>query len=182
MEAWQAALRKQFGLEQKFKLENVGGHAVFSDFQVTNPQSKQTYRVAISWSGPWRQFLLVSGATRIAELRDQDHRRRRLEQTFPEGIRSARFDKLLRVPLCGYQREGAMFAARAGRCRLPVVMGLPGSRWFVVTSGLARASSDFPFPARKSSTAHEETSRLCCRDIENDLKPGESHSSVPATS
>ncbi|MEA2542803.1 MAG: hypothetical protein QOH35_4169, partial [Acidobacteriaceae bacterium] len=42
LEAWQAALRKQFGLEQKFKLENVGDHAVFSDFQVTNPQSKQT--------------------------------------------------------------------------------------------------------------------------------------------
>jgi hypothetical protein len=40
----------------------------------------------------------------VAELRDQDHRRRRLEQTFPEGIRSARFDQLLRVPLYGYQR------------------------------------------------------------------------------
>ena len=66
--------------------------------------------------------------------------------------------------------------------RLPVVMGLPGSRLFVVTSRLARAISDFPFPARKSSTAHEEPSRLCCRDIENDLKPGESHSSVPASS
>jgi hypothetical protein len=51
LEAWQAALRKQFGLEQKFKLENVGDHAVFSDFQVTNPQSKQTYRVVIRGGG-----------------------------------------------------------------------------------------------------------------------------------
>ena len=47
MEAWQAALRKQFGVEQKFNLENVGDHAIFSRFQVTNPQSKQTYRVLI---------------------------------------------------------------------------------------------------------------------------------------
>jgi superfamily II DNA or RNA helicase len=228
LEAWQAALRKQFGLEQKFKLENVGGHAVFSDFQVTNPQSKQTYRVAIRGGGlgdnfcscpdfatntlgtckhieftlaklrrraatkaalregfrpDYSEVYLRYGARRevrlrlaeerpagldrlvadffdaggvlrpeafarfehflsasekidpdlrcqedvlgfVAELRDQDHRRRRLEQTFPEGIRSARFDKLLRVPLYEYQREGAMFAARAGRCLIGDEMGL----------------------------------------------------------
>jgi len=35
------------GWSKKFRLENVGDHAVFSDFQVTNPQSKQTYRVVI---------------------------------------------------------------------------------------------------------------------------------------
>lgn len=51
LEAWQTALRKQFGLEQKFQLENVGDHPVFSDFQVTNPQSKQTYRVVIRGGG-----------------------------------------------------------------------------------------------------------------------------------
>jgi len=60
----------------------------------------------------------------IAEVRDRDHRRRRLEQTFPEGIRSPRFDKLLRVPLYGFQREGALFAARAGRCLIGDEMGL----------------------------------------------------------
>ena len=48
----------------------------------------------------------------------------RLEQTFPEGISSPRFDKLLRVPLYGYQREGALFAARAGRCLIGDEMGL----------------------------------------------------------
>ena len=51
LEAWQTALRKQFGLEQKFQLENVGDHPVFSEFQVTNPQSNNTYRVVIRGGG-----------------------------------------------------------------------------------------------------------------------------------
>jgi len=212
------------------KLENVGDHAVFSDFQVTNSQSKQTYRVVIRGGGLADNIWLVSGllpptrlgtckhieftlaklrrragakaalregfrpsysevylrygaqrevrlrlpedrpaaldrlvkdffdaggvlrpeafyairtlssphpgksilicaamkmcSASLPRLRDRDHRRRRLEQTFPEGIRSPRFDKLLRVPLYGYQREGALFAARAGRCLIGDEMGL----------------------------------------------------------
>ena len=47
LEAWQIELRRQFGREQKFKLKKLGEHPVFSDFQVTNPQSKSVYRVAI---------------------------------------------------------------------------------------------------------------------------------------
>ena len=31
------------------------------------------------------------------------------------GVRSARFKNLLNVPLYEYQREGALFAARAGK-------------------------------------------------------------------
>jgi hypothetical protein len=47
LDAWQRELRRQFGWEQRFVLENAGHEAVFSDYQVTNPQSKATYRVAI---------------------------------------------------------------------------------------------------------------------------------------
>ena len=47
LDAWQIALRQQFGREQKFKLKNPGEEPVFSDFHVTNPQSGSTYRVAI---------------------------------------------------------------------------------------------------------------------------------------
>jgi superfamily II DNA or RNA helicase len=46
-EQWQVELRRQFGRQQKFRLKNLGGHSVFSEFAVTNPQTKQTYRVAI---------------------------------------------------------------------------------------------------------------------------------------
>src|SRR3989339_458295 len=46
-EEWQKALRRQFGQQQKFRLKNTGSHPIFSDFEVTNPQSKKTYKVAI---------------------------------------------------------------------------------------------------------------------------------------
>ena len=47
LEAWQVALRRQFGREQDFRLKNLGAEPIFSEFEVTNPQTKRTYRVAI---------------------------------------------------------------------------------------------------------------------------------------
>jgi len=44
---WQRALRRQFGREQSFLLENLGKQPFFSEFRVGNPQSKTSYRVAI---------------------------------------------------------------------------------------------------------------------------------------
>jgi len=44
---WQRALRRQFGREQAFVLENLGDQPFFSEFRVGNPQSKARYRVAI---------------------------------------------------------------------------------------------------------------------------------------
>ncbi|HIJ88426.1 MAG TPA: DEAD/DEAH box helicase [Desulfuromonadales bacterium] len=52
MEEWQRLLRKQFGERQAFKLNNVGGHPVFSDFLLTNPESGKTYRLAIRGDKP----------------------------------------------------------------------------------------------------------------------------------
>ena len=49
---WQRRLRRQFGREQKFELENVGSDPVFSDFWVENPQSKSAYRVEIRGAFP----------------------------------------------------------------------------------------------------------------------------------
>ncbi len=51
-EAWQRQLRRQFGREQKFKVENVGDEPVFSEFRVTNPTSGGSYRVAIRGAQP----------------------------------------------------------------------------------------------------------------------------------
>jgi superfamily II DNA or RNA helicase len=56
MAAWQTALRRQFGREQTFQLKNVGGHPVFSEFEVTNPQSRNTYRVVIRGNEPGSNF------------------------------------------------------------------------------------------------------------------------------
>jgi hypothetical protein len=44
---WQTALRRQFGREQDFGLQNLGSEPFFSDFAVHNPASRSRYRVAI---------------------------------------------------------------------------------------------------------------------------------------
>ncbi len=47
LEEWQRILRKQYGEQQKFRIKNTGEHPIFSDFQLTNPESGRTYKVAI---------------------------------------------------------------------------------------------------------------------------------------
>ncbi len=47
LEAWQVALRRQFGREQDFRVKKIGSEPIFSEFEVTNPQTKRSYRVAI---------------------------------------------------------------------------------------------------------------------------------------
>jgi len=47
VEDWQAHLRRQFGREQPFLLENIGTVPLFSEFMVSNPDSGGRYRVAI---------------------------------------------------------------------------------------------------------------------------------------
>ena len=49
---WQRALRRQFGREQVFGLENIGEEPFFSEFRVSNPPSKSAYRVAIRGKQP----------------------------------------------------------------------------------------------------------------------------------
>lgn len=53
---WQTALRRQFGREQRFGLENLGQAPVFSDFRVHNPASGTHYRVAIRGQAPGQNF------------------------------------------------------------------------------------------------------------------------------
>ena len=53
---WQRALRRQFGREQVFGLENDGAEPFFSDFRVSNPDSKSIYRVAIRGLRPGDNF------------------------------------------------------------------------------------------------------------------------------
>ena len=60
----------------------------------------------------------------VAQVRDRAELAARIKRAFPQGIRSAAFKKLLKVPLYPYQREGALFAAKAGRALLADDMGL----------------------------------------------------------
>jgi len=52
LEEWQRALRREFGREQKFELENLGDRPIFSEFAVTNPETGGSYRVAIRGTEP----------------------------------------------------------------------------------------------------------------------------------
>ncbi len=228
LEEWQRELRKQFGREQKYLLVNLGEQPVFSEFAVTNPQTKRTYCVRVrglqtgdnhctcpdfttntlgtckhieftlaklarkkgckealkaGYQPPYSEVYLHYGPQRevrfrpgtgcskelarlaatyfddegallpaasthftdfvneagtldddlhcqddvltfVAELRDAAERRRAVSEAFPRGIRSAAFKDLLKINLYDYQREGVLFAARAGRCLLGDDMGL----------------------------------------------------------
>jgi len=53
---WQRRLRRQFGREQAFGLENLTSEPFFSEFLVSNPASKSSYRVAIRGLGPGGNF------------------------------------------------------------------------------------------------------------------------------
>jgi len=60
----------------------------------------------------------------IAEVRDRTHLCERIDKAFPAGAESDAFRHLLKVSLYPYQREGTLFAARAGRSLLADDMGL----------------------------------------------------------
>ncbi|MBN2434361.1 MAG: DEAD/DEAH box helicase [Spirochaetes bacterium] len=47
LEEWQVQLRKQYAVDQHFKIKNIGKHPFFSDFEVHNPESGKTYKVSI---------------------------------------------------------------------------------------------------------------------------------------
>jgi hypothetical protein len=53
---WQRGLRRQFGREQAFGLDKLSGDEFFSDFRVSNPTSKTSYRVAIRGAEPGGNF------------------------------------------------------------------------------------------------------------------------------
>ncbi len=60
----------------------------------------------------------------MAGVRDKQKLHGLIDKFFPEGADSTAFKRLLKVPLHPYQREGALFAARAGRCLIGDDMGL----------------------------------------------------------
>ncbi len=47
LDQWQVALRREFARAQKFRVKNLGDEPLFSEFEVTNPETRRTYRVAI---------------------------------------------------------------------------------------------------------------------------------------
>jgi SNF2 family DNA or RNA helicase len=60
----------------------------------------------------------------IAEHQDQEYRQEVIRSRFNQGINSPIFKNIIKTRLYPYQREGAMFAVKAGRCLIGDDMGL----------------------------------------------------------
>jgi hypothetical protein len=60
----------------------------------------------------------------IAEHQDAAHRQQVIEERLPHGSDSPLLDTILKTTLHPYQREGAFFALKAGRCLIGDDMGL----------------------------------------------------------
>ncbi len=60
----------------------------------------------------------------VARLRDEQARRKAIEKAFGNGHPKKALNKLLRAKLYPYQKEGALFAAKAGRSLIADDMGL----------------------------------------------------------
>jgi superfamily II DNA or RNA helicase len=62
--------------------------------------------------------------TYIAEHQDQEYRQQIIREHFRQGINSPIFKDIIKTRLYPYQREGALFALKAGRCLIGDDMGL----------------------------------------------------------
>ncbi len=60
---WQIGLRRQFGREQEFTLENLGDEPLFSDFRVGNPHNGTRYRIASASAACKRAAIAAPAAT-----------------------------------------------------------------------------------------------------------------------
>jgi superfamily II DNA or RNA helicase len=228
LEAWQIALRREYGADQNFEIKNIGAEPIFSEFIVTNPETEGRYRVAVRGDTPgdnycscidfsintlgtckhieftlsklrkkrgvqtalrrgfrpeysevylrygrnrevvfkpgmkcpasllrlasryfnengvlgkesfsrFDSFLKRAGRFKhelrtyedallyIARVRDRDRLRTITDEAFSGEVDNPKFRTLLKTPLYGYQREGALFAAGAGRSIIADDMGL----------------------------------------------------------
>ncbi|MBI4568412.1 MAG: DEAD/DEAH box helicase [Planctomycetes bacterium] len=242
VDEWQQRLRREYGRAQSFRWKNLGEHPVFSEFEVTNPETRRTYRVRIRGAARGENFCtcpdfavntlgackhvefvlgrlergaetrraltaehqpeasevfmrygvkreivfragascppvvralaagffddagvlrpgaparfekFIEGARRaghdlhvgddclkfLADARDREHRARVLDRAFPRGAADPAFDKLIRGTLAPYQRQGVLFAVRAGRALIADEMGLGKTVQAIAAAALFR--------------------------------------------
>ena len=72
----------------------------------------------------------------IIDVRDNNYRNKKISRLFPDGINSSYFNGLINAELYPYQREGVLFAARAGRVLLADDMGLGKTIQAIATTEL----------------------------------------------
>lgn len=60
LERWQAELRRQFAADNPFVIEKTSPEIVYADYEVSNPASGNTYKVALRSAKPGANFAAVS--------------------------------------------------------------------------------------------------------------------------
>ncbi|MCX6256879.1 MAG: DEAD/DEAH box helicase [Bacteroidia bacterium] len=60
----------------------------------------------------------------IIDMRDTGYREQKTNELFPDGINSKAFETLIKTKLYSYQKDGVIFAAKAGRVLIADEMGL----------------------------------------------------------
>src|SRR5271166_3767213 len=157
---WQRGLRRQFGREQAFGLENLSSEPFFSEFRVSNPVSKASYRVAIRGRGPGGNFCSCPDYA-TSELGTCKHieftlayleMKRGARAAFARGYRPAYSELYLRND----GRRCVHF--RAGTNCPPAVRGAAASLFDAQRDGLLpeeRFGDLEPFMAMASKSGHE---------------------------
>jgi superfamily II DNA or RNA helicase len=98
----------------------------FDDYGILKADAYPQFDAFIRQAGAFKHDLRCyeDAIEFVAQVRDQAHLKKRIEEAFPAAANSAAFRKLLKVPLYPYQRQGALFAAKAGRSLIADDMGL----------------------------------------------------------
>ena len=120
---WQTVLRRQFGREQRFGLENLGSHPVFSDFRRVQPGERYAVPRGDPRPRTWAEFLHLSGFRDQSPGHLQAHRVH-ARQAGSEARRQGCIGARLRSDV---QRDLARLHGRASAA-LPGRNGLPFRR------------------------------------------------------
>jgi SNF2-related domain/Helicase conserved C-terminal domain len=157
---WQRGLRRQFGREQDFGVENLTSEPFFSEFRVSNAVSKSSYRVAIRGLGPGGNFCSCPDYA-TSELGTCKHieftlsrllKRRGAKAAFARGYRPAFSELYLRND----GRRSVHF--RAGTDCPPAVREAAAGLFDAERDGLLpdeRLDDLEPFMALASNSGHE---------------------------
>ena len=121
----QRQVRFRAGTECPKKLATLIGK-YFSDEGNLSPEAFAAFDIFLDQATEIDSDLRIAddAVAFVAEVRDAEHRRKIVDEMFPAGIRSDEFTDLVKATLYDYQKEGVLFAARAGRCLIGDEMGL----------------------------------------------------------
>ena len=160
---WQRELRRQFGREQVFGLENQGTEPFFSEFRVSNRESKTDYRVVIRGTRPGDNFCACPDYA-TNELGTCKHieftlaaleKKRGAKRVLASGYRPAFSELYLRNDIDG---EGRAVHFRAGT-DCPPAVSKAAARLFDEARGWALRADRFDelerFVAAVSKSKHE---------------------------